>query len=199
MPSVSSKSPRRTAKQNVEHVHKHMVQLNIFVCLRIHQATAEIRLPRHALLTLLLGLWGQEGDPLRGEGEDCLDLLQESHHRADAVRATVDSLTKIKITKIISLFKTPKAIHSVWGVTTLHPLFHESFQLPTQLLNGWIKTRIWPVVSSLACAPLSCPWALLPSSNWGSESDENQSYHNGNSDPRGFGEYASLVCLCVCF
>ena len=93
MPSVSSKSPRRTAKQNVEHVHKHMVQLNIFVCLRIHQATAEIRLPRHALLTLLLGLWGQEGDPLRGEGEDCLDLLQESHHRADAVRATVDSLT----------------------------------------------------------------------------------------------------------
>lgn len=24
-------------------------------------------------------------------------------------------------------------------------------------------------------------------SNWGTENDENQSYHNGNSDPRGFG------------
>ncbi|KAI4830418.1 hypothetical protein KUCAC02_002048 [Chaenocephalus aceratus] len=23
--------------------------------------------------------------------------------------------------------------------------------------------------------------------NWGSEADESQSYHNGNSDPRGFG------------
>lgn len=33
------------------------------------------------------------------------------------------------------------------------------------------------------------PWfSSFPSnSNWGSESDENQSYHNGNSDPRGFG------------
>lgn len=26
-------------------------------------------------------------------------------------------------------------------------------------------------------------------SNWGSESDESQSYHNGNSDPRGFGKF----------
>ena len=24
--------------------------------------------------------------------------------------------------------------------------------------------------------------------NWGSEADESQSYHNGNSDPRGFGK-----------
>lgn len=32
---------------------------------------------------------------------------------------------------------------------------------------------------------LSC---LLSVSNWGSETDESQTYHNGNSDPRGFGE-----------
>ncbi|NWT48492.1 LGUL lyase, partial [Chroicocephalus maculipennis] len=32
--------------------------------------------------------------------------------------------------------------------------------------------------------------------NWGTENDENQSYHNGNSDPRGFGR--SLV-LCLQF
>lgn len=25
-------------------------------------------------------------------------------------------------------------------------------------------------------------------SNWGTEVDENQAYHNGNSDPRGFGK-----------
>ena len=31
-------------------------------------------------------------------------------------------------------------------------------------------------------------------SNWGTEDDETQSYHSGNSDPRGFGVFA---CLCV--
>ena len=38
--------------------------------------------------------------------------------------------------------------------------------------------------------------------NWGTEDDETQSYHNGNSDPRGFGTSASLylmiVCACAC-
>lgn len=33
-------------------------------------------------------------------------------------------------------------------------------------------------------------------SNWGTENDDSQSYHNGNSDPRGFGR--SLV-LCLQF
>lgn len=31
-------------------------------------------------------------------------------------------------------------------------------------------------------------------SNWGTENDENQSYHNGNSDPRGFGR-SLVLCL----
>ena len=45
---------------------------------------------------------------------------------------------------------------------------------------------------------------LLPSflsvSNWGSESDESQSYHNGNSDPRGFGNNALqfLIFIFIC-
>lgn len=30
--------------------------------------------------------------------------------------------------------------------------------------------------------------SFLSVSNWGSESDETQSYHNGNSEPRGFGK-----------
>lgn len=32
----------------------------------------------------------------------------------------------------------------------------------------------------------------LVNSNWGSETDDSQSYHNGNSDPRGFGEFLYL-------
>lgn len=50
------------------------------------QPPAEVRLPLHALLPLLPGLRGQKGDSGGAEGQDGLDLLQKSHHRADAVR-----------------------------------------------------------------------------------------------------------------
>lgn len=32
-------------------------------------------------------------------------------------------------------------------------------------------------------------------SNWGTEDDETQSYHSGNSDPRGFGMFAYLCVI----
>jgi len=32
-------------------------------------------------------------------------------------------------------------------------------------------------------------------SNWGTEDDETQSYHSGNSDPRGFGTFAYLCVI----
>lgn len=38
----------------------------------------------------------------------------------------------------------------------------------------------------------SCCCLVLSVSNWGSESDETQSYHNGNSEPRGFGKDDSI-------
>lgn len=44
---------------------------------------------------------------------------------------------------------------------------------------------------------------ICSSSNWGSESDDSQTYHNGNSDPRGFGKTAFLLCwvdnVCLCW
>ena len=34
---------------------------------------------------------------------------------------------------------------------------------------------------------------VLPFSNWGTENDPEQNYHNGNTDPRGFGMWAKLT------
>lgn len=68
-------------------VHKLLseVQFSLW-CPKTFQAPAEVWFPLHALLTLLLGLRGQEGDSHWSQGEDGMDLLQKSHHWVDSVR-----------------------------------------------------------------------------------------------------------------
>ena len=49
--------------------------------------------------------------------------------------------------------------------------------------------------SNLALCPPIYLLFLKFCSNWGTENDANFSYHNGNSEPKGFGKFILRKCL----
>jgi len=60
-------------------------------------------------------------------------------------------------------------------------------------MSGVKITLLLLLLNCMTYTSLACAMCIIYS-NWGTEKEEGEPYHNGNSDPRGFGK---LYCICV--
>ncbi|XP_016101720.1 lactoylglutathione lyase-like [Sinocyclocheilus grahami] len=77
----------------------------------------------------------------------------------------------------------------VLGMTLLQKFDFPSMQFSLYFLGFEDKKEIPADVKERTAWTFSRRATIELTHNWGSETDDSQSYHNGNSDPRGFGKY----------
>lgn len=81
----------------------------------------------------------------------------------------------------------------ILGMTLLQKFDFPSMRFSLFFLGYEDPKEIPTNVKDRACWTFSRRATIELTHNWGSESDETQTYHNGNSDPRGFGHIGIAV------
>ncbi|MBN3305728.1 LGUL lyase, partial [Amia calva] len=82
---------------------------------------------------------------------------------------------------------------SILGMTLLQKFDFPSMRFTLYFLGYEDKKEIPGDVKERTAWTFSRRATIELTHNWGTESEENQSYHNGNTDPRGFGHIGIAV------
>uniref|UniRef100_H3D2X1 Lactoylglutathione lyase n=1 Tax=Tetraodon nigroviridis TaxID=99883 RepID=H3D2X1_TETNG len=112
----------------------------------------------------------KDGDPITKDF-----MMQQTMLRVKDPIKSLDFYTRILGMTLLQKFDFPSMRFSLYFLG-----YEDKKEIPAQL-----EERTAWTFSRRATIELT--------HNWGSESDENQSYHNGNSDPRGFGHIGIAV------
>ncbi|KAM9860714.1 lactoylglutathione lyase-like isoform 2-T2 [Aulostomus maculatus] len=114
----------------------------------------------------------QDGDPITKDF-----MMQQTMLRVKDPVKSLDFYTRILGMTLLQKFDFPAMRFSLFFLG-----YEDKREIPSD-----VKDRTSWTFSRRATLELT--------HNWGSESDESQSYHNGNSDPRGFGKMKGLAFI----
>uniref|UniRef100_V9L938 Lactoylglutathione lyase n=1 Tax=Callorhinchus milii TaxID=7868 RepID=V9L938_CALMI len=107
--------------------------------------------------------------------------------------ATKDFIMQQTMLRVKDPKKSLEFYTRILGMTLLQKFDFPSMKFTLYFLGYENKKEIPAELSERTAWTFSRPATIELTHNWGTESDENQAYHNGNSDPRGFGHIGIAV------
>ncbi|XP_075876038.1 lactoylglutathione lyase [Nelusetta ayraudi] len=111
----------------------------------------------------------------------------------DADPMTKDYMMQQTMLRVKDPVKSLDFYTRILGMTLLQKFDFPSMRFTLFFLGYEDKKEIPTDLADRAAWTFSRTATLELTHNWGSESDETQSYHNGNSEPRGFGHIGIAV------
>ncbi|KAM8761684.1 lactoylglutathione lyase [Acanthopagrus latus] len=111
----------------------------------------------------------------------------------DGCPSTKDFMMQQTMLRVKDPVKSLDFYTRILGMTLLQKFDFPSMRFSLFFLGYEDKKEIPTDVKEKTAWTFSRRATIELTHNWGSESDESQSYHNGNSDPRGFGHIGIAV------